>query len=180
MLSDGQNANLASASAQQLPALRTFKEYQDIAVNRIWIPIYKRVLDNAIKAGVLPEHVQEYDGEGEPMFEDDGQTPKLLDVYEAFSLEAPELESDDPNTLAQALQISVNNGWVSDETAAGQMGFDWTSEQKKIARQEKTQAVKTYGPMSPMGNNGQGIGNKSAEEQNQPNGEIADEQQQAG
>lgn len=144
MLSDGQNANLASASAQQLPALRTFGEYQDIMVNQVWWPIYTQVIHNAIDAGILPEEVQEYDSDGDPMFEEDGKTPKMIETCEAFGLEAPELESDDPNTLAQALQIAVNNEWASGETAAGRMGFDYTSEQKKIEREKKAAMVSAY------------------------------------
>jgi hypothetical protein len=149
MLSDGQNANLASASAQQLPALRTFSEYQDIGVNQVWKPIYKRVLQNALDAGLVRDMVQEFDGDGDPMFEvdDNGlltKTPKMIDLFEAFDLSAPELESDDPKTLAEALGIATMNGWVSQETAAGRAGYDYTSEQKKIKREAQQAQADMY------------------------------------
>jgi hypothetical protein len=156
MLSDGQNANLASASAQQLPALRTFSEYQDIAVNQIWRPIYTHVLQHAIDAGLLPAVVQGHDGDGEPMFEEVedegleiGAKPrkgpaKMIDTLEAFDLSAPELESDDPKTLADSLMIAVANGWASNETASGRAGYDYASEQKKIEREDKAAQLKAY------------------------------------
>ena len=139
MLSDGENANLASATAQQLPALRTFTDYQDTLVNSVWRPIYKAVIQAAIDAELFPEMVEEQDADGEPLFDDeDGgtQTPRMVKAVDAFDLVAPELESDDPKTLAEALQIAVGRGWASDETASGRMGFDYQVEQKKIARAE--------------------------------------------
>lgn len=161
MLSDGQNANLASASAQQLPALRTFGEYQDIMVNQVWRPIYNHVIQHALDAGLLPLEVQEYDTDGDPIFDEPDdeiedmetegkprkpakKTPKMISVFDAFDLEAPELESDDPKTLAESLQVAVTNGWISNETATGRMGFDYMSEQKKIEREEKESATKAY------------------------------------
>ena len=139
MLSDGENANLASATAQQLPALRTFTDYQDTLVNSVWRPIYKAVIQAAIDAELFPEMVEEQDADGEPLFDDeDGgtQTPRMVKAVDAFDLVAPELESDDPKTLAEALQIAVGRGWASDETASGRMGFDYQVEQKKIASAE--------------------------------------------
>jgi hypothetical protein len=163
MLADGQNSNLASASAQQLPALRTFSEYQDIAVNQIWRPIYRRVIQNAIDAGLLPDMVQVHDADGEPMFEEAENAaplapmakprqgkPKMIDTLEAFDLAAPELETDDPKTLAEALALAVTNGWASNETAAGKAGYDYALEQKKIEREEKSAQTKMYQGGAPV------------------------------
>jgi hypothetical protein len=146
-----------------LPALRTFAEYQDIAVNQLWRPIYRRVLQNAIDAGLLPEQVQEHDNDGEPMFEevenDEPLTPgakpkhgpaKMIDTLDAFDLSAPDLESDDPKTMAEALAIDLQNGWVSNETAAGVRGYDYRSEQKKIEREEKQAQTKMYQGGAPV------------------------------
>lgn len=169
MLSDGQNANLASATAQQLPALRKFTDYQDILVNQVWIPIYKRVIENAIEAGRLPEKVMEIDSEGEPVIDGEMPTSKptpapalatdkpepkdekatkeekpkarqMIKAVDAFTLKAPELESADPKNLADALLIANNAGWVSNETAASELGYDYRLEQKRIER-ERTQKI---------------------------------------
>ena len=136
MLSDGANANLASATAQQLPALRKFSHFQDIMLWQVWQPIYQRVLENAIEAGLLPEEVEEQDAEGESILDADGAS-KRIPVIEAFDLAAPELEEEDPKTLAEALKIAVGYKWASNETASGRMGFDWQIEQKKIKREEQ-------------------------------------------
>jgi hypothetical protein len=132
MLSDGQNANLASASAQQLPALRSFGDFQDIHVNQIWRAIYKKVIENAIAKGTLKEMVAECDADGEPLTGDDGQPAEKIKAVDAFDVAAPELETDDPFNLAQALQIQEANGWISKESASTRAGNDWRVEKRKI------------------------------------------------
>src|SRR3972149_374252 len=173
MLSDGQNANLASATAQQLPALRTFSEYQDIAVNQIWKPVYKRDVQNAVDAGLLQEEVQEFDSDGDPVYEEPeeyreseqrGGKPKMISVYDAFDVSAPELESSDPKTLNEALALAVANGWLSNETAAGMAGYDYTSEQKKIAREEKQAQTNMYQGGAPV--EGKPLPNQTGDDQN--------------
>ncbi|HEY4720307.1 MAG TPA: hypothetical protein VII92_00555 [Anaerolineae bacterium] len=150
MLSDGANANLASATAQQLPALRSFTDYQDIATNT-WKQIYRRVLEKAIAAGVLQTELNQIDTDGDPVYEDDGTTPKTIDALEAFDIRAPELETSNLKTLADALMIAVNAGWVSNETASAEMGFDYRLERKKIEGEEEAeqQAVAQGRGMTP-------------------------------
>lgn len=70
MLSDGYNVNLASANKQQLPALTTFGGYQHILVRQWWTPMFKRVLQEAIDNGQLPEEVEMQDADGDPVLED--------------------------------------------------------------------------------------------------------------
>lgn len=159
MLSDGENANLASATAQQLPALRKFVEFQDIQIGQVWKPVYRRVIERAIAAGTLTEEVDEYDSEGEPVTEDvavetppkapeiDPQTgfpkpqpealkgpPQKIKAVDAFDVVGPEIETTDPKTLAEAMQIITTNDWASPETASQKLGFDYYVEQKKIEK----------------------------------------------
>lgn len=143
MLGDGENANKATANAQQLPALRSFGDFQDIMVNQVWEPIYKRVIENAIESGLLPAEVEEQDSDGDPITDDKGETRKVKTI-EAFSVSAPELEETDPKNLADALTLAKNNSWVSDETASGRMGFDYRAERKKIDRELRTKVERAY------------------------------------
>lgn len=161
MLSDGENANLASATAQQLPALRKFVDVQDILIGQVWKPIYRRVIQAAIDAGILDEEVEEYDSQGEPVTEEPEETapqppeidpttglpkvqpqpkagpPKKIKAVEAFEVTGPEIETSEPKSLAEALQIAALNGWVSDETASQRLGYDYIAEQRKIRKQLK-------------------------------------------
>lgn len=205
MLSDGQNSNLASASAQQLPALKKFVDFQDVQVYQVWTPIYKRVIENAIDAGILTEMIEEQDEDGEPIFEEPTQAdktaeaiaaiirqpkaqlptngngatqpaidnatgapvppvaipmpaplpppkpkgkPKMIKACEAFSVSGPELEADDPKTLAEALQIATAQEWASNETASQAMGYDYRQEKKQIDREKQeanTAAMQGFG-----------------------------------
>ena len=67
---DGANANLASSTNQSLPALTKFEAFQQIMIEQVWTPMFKRVLQVAIDAGELPEEVEEYDSTGKPKMED--------------------------------------------------------------------------------------------------------------
>jgi len=75
MFADGQNANLASATAQQLPAITRFQAYQTIMIEQVWYPLFKLVLQNAIDLGLIPEKVEEQTSDGEAV--SDEQMPEM-------------------------------------------------------------------------------------------------------
>src|SRR5690606_20141058 len=180
----GFNTNLATASAQQLPALTTFQDMQDVLVEQLWYPMFKRVVQMAVDAGLLPEEVEEQDADGEPVREEpapdempmpqsmmqpaprqiqkDGNLPpangngaqpsmpapempegkvKTLKAVDAFEVAYAPVVQKEPFTLAQAMQIAANQGWVSNQTATTEMGFDYTIEQKRIKREQKADQV---------------------------------------
>lgn len=70
MTGDGENANLASTKSQQLPVLKTFEEFQTIMIEQVWYPMFKRVLQAAIDAGLIDEEVEEQDADGDPVHEE--------------------------------------------------------------------------------------------------------------
>lgn len=140
MLSDGENANLASATAQELPALWKFVDAQEIMREQVWIPIYKWVLQQAIDAGDLADIVPAEDPDGDPIMGDNGEVEQVP-TLEAFTVDYPELQESDPKTLAEALQIAAMNQWVSDEGAAsviaGKFGLEPNIESKRVMRQRE-------------------------------------------
>lgn len=160
---DGQNASLGSAKAQQLPALRKFTNFQDILVEQCWMPIFKRVIQAAIDSGRIKEYVQQIDSNGKPVLItsnetggmpdmgggmppnmmmsvresiEQGAVPKMIKAIDAFEYKYPDLEASDPQTLAAALAIMVQNGWVSKSTATSQLGFDPSKEKENIKREK--------------------------------------------
>ena len=135
MLSDGENANKATSNAQQLPALRKFTDFQDIMIYQTWRPVYDTVLKNAVAAGVLPEEVEEQDADGKPITDEIGLT-KMLKVCDAYEVLGPEIESDDPKTLSEALTTYNGLGIISKETTASRAGFDYRKELKNIRREQ--------------------------------------------
>ena len=146
-LSDGSNANLASSSSQQLPALMTFADFQRIMIEQLWFPVLKRVLQEAVDAGDLPAQVQVHDADGDPMMDDvmDAQgnvsrsEPCLCDVLDSFDVSYAPIEDANKLTLAQALEIFARNGWIDDETATTESGYDYQIVQKRLERQRKQQ-----------------------------------------
>lgn len=86
---DGENANLASSTNQQLPALTKFEAFQQIFIERVWTPMFQRVLQAAIDAGELPEEVEECDSMGKAVMEDateeEYEADKESQAIEAFT-----------------------------------------------------------------------------------------------
>lgn len=147
-LSDGANANLASTTSQQLPALMTFSDFQRILIEELWYPLFTRVIANAVDAGQLDERLQEHDAEGDPMTDDEkdprtgeviASVPRMIDAADAFDVSYAPLDGANQLTIAQALQIAAANGWVDDETATTEMGFDYAIVQKRLKRQRESQ-----------------------------------------
>ena len=142
MLADGQYATRATSHSQQLPALRKFSDFQDIMISQTWEPIYDTVLNNAVAAGILPAEVEEQDEEGKPITDEIGM-PKMLKVCEAYDVTGPEIESDDPKTLSEALTAYSGLGIISKETTASRAGFDYRKELKNIRREQQADAQAT-------------------------------------
>jgi len=136
MLGDGENANLATATAQQLPSLWKFTDAQEIMKERVWTSIYKRVIQNAVAAGLLTETVTVEDADGDPILDTNGEK-QTVDAIKAFSVSYYDLLASDPKTLAEALTLAVSAEWCSNETAAERMDFDWQLEKKRIANEKE-------------------------------------------
>ena len=159
MLGDGQNANMATATVQQLPSLAGFIDMQQLMQEQVWTPIYKRVIARAIASGRLPAEVEVQDSDGDPLHEK-GEAPelpepdpetgmmgekpepqegpvKMIDTLCSFTVEYPELQSDDPKTVSEALTLDLSGGLVSKETARGVKGYDSAHEVKLIKQEQE-------------------------------------------
>ena|SRR3990167_7404554 len=130
MLSEGQSANLATASAQTMPVLRTFADYQDIYSNMVWKPIYLRVLAWKYGEEALDTEVIEINEAGDP-------TGKKIKLRDSFNVGYPTIEERRLRDLADALRMAAEEGWVSDETASHDMGFDYWLEVKRGAQRRQ-------------------------------------------
>lgn len=145
---DGFNSNLASSKSQQLPAMTKFGAFQTIMVEQVWTPMFKRVLQTAIDAGLLPEEVQEQDSDGELVylragdFDEDGypvtaETPKMCDTVDVFEVTYAPLGDEDTKTLAEALALIKANGWIDDLSAQEDLGLDPSIVNKRLKRQKE-------------------------------------------
>lgn len=131
---DGYNANKATASAQQLPALTKFGDFQRVMVEQLWYPLFKRVLQNAIDAGVLEAEVTEEYSDGEPRM-DDGELC-YCDTLDAFEVSYTPVDDESILELTQALVLQKQQGWIDDDTAMERLGNDPYMIRKRLDRQE--------------------------------------------
>jgi hypothetical protein len=139
-LSEGGHVNYATAAEMGLPTFRKFQRRQDEVVLMIRA-IVDRVLDEAVKAGTLP-----------------AGTDRRYDVN------VPELVPDDNTTLAtaastmaNALALARDRGWISDETAMKLLfGFanvpvDVEEERARIAHESSQKSVASSQFTQPAG-----------------------------
>jgi hypothetical protein len=177
-LSDGADANLATATAQALPAIRSFGETQDILAEQFWKPMLRRVIQNAIAAGGLPEMVEEQQSDGTPV-EDRAEAPeappaplavggngnqptapaepepvkaKLLKAIEAFDITYPELEAGAPKDAVTAITMALTADLVSTETAMGLLPWpiDVAVEKRKIENERAKRMADMAAGLIPM------------------------------
>lgn len=166
---DGAQANLATATAQSVPALTKFAAFQRTMLEQLWYPLFRRVLTVAIDAGLIDEYCEMQDGEGEPITvsadeaaeyadEDyplgkpdaEGRCVKLCRVIEAFDVSYAPVTAESKGDLAKALQIAVQMGWISNETATVELGYDPALENKRKEREEDSESEKqAQGKASP-------------------------------
>ena len=116
MMSEGQNANLATATAQQLPALKNFSNYQRILRRQLWIPLFKRYLERRIAQG-FPEMVEHYDGTGK-------KTGDIIPTIEAFDVRYKPVTEADILKLTQALTMQHAGELTSRRSAISVLGED--------------------------------------------------------
>jgi hypothetical protein len=184
MMSDGANANLASATAQQMPAMRKFADVQDIMNEQLWTPVFKRVLQTAIDGGVLPEMVEVTKEDGTPVNGLDGTPKEPIPALEAFSLSYSDLESLDIAKTIPAILSAMNANLISEQDATGLLPWDldYADQQEKIdAEQSRKMAAMMAGnrPMPPGTDPATGKPGEPPPPVD-PNSQIKQEQAQAG
>jgi len=105
-------------------------------VEQVWTPLLRWVVETAVNNGTVPAEVPMQDSDGDPI-QDANDKTQMVEAVKAFEISYPQLDEDDPKTLAEALASATMNDWVSNETASGQMGFEWQKERKRIAREKE-------------------------------------------
>lgn len=151
-LADGANANLASTTSQALPAMRAFADVQDIMRNQVWMPTFKRVVQSAVDAGVIPEFVECQNADGTPDTELDGTAKELIAAVDAFDITYTDLESTDITATVQAILSTMNANLMSEQTASGLMPWDldYKDEQAKIDAEQTRRAQAMLSGQRPM------------------------------
>lgn len=165
-LGDGENANLASSQSQQLPALTTFAQFQRIMIE-VWTAVFRRVLQAQMDAGLLQDECPCQDADGDPLYEDppkdDFGKPKtdeygmpvkgavkIMPTLKCFEVSYEPIGEEDKHTLAQALQIAIQQGWISNQTATEELGYDPDREVKRQDREEQQDANKVAAGIRPL------------------------------
>jgi len=130
-LGDGQNANLATATRQQLPALVKFEWYQRILIRELWRPLFRKFLELEVAAGRLPEEIQKHDGAANPI---DGE---MMPTIEAFEVSYKPVVDADLLNLTNALEKQVANEFTSTRQARLELGVDPDRIEEEIAEERE-------------------------------------------
>ncbi len=173
MFGDGKQANLATATKQELPALAKFEDFQHIMIRQLWTPLFRRVIQEAVDAGKLAREVQVQKSDGEPVPDEEP-----IEAIKAFEVAYEPVTQTDINSLTQALNLQAMNGWVSDVSAQEQLGLDPHKEAKRIAaelEQKRDEMAQGKRPIPPGMEQAMGIDDdeQDADEDEQPEGAAA-------
>lgn len=131
MLSDGENANLATTQSQEAPMVRCMEADQEM-VRLFFIQIFDKVLDMMIESGDLEEtYIIK-------TTKDDGNVEEIeKPTRELYDLIFPEIATSDVSELADPLEKMINSKVLSRETACTLLGYDWKQEKEKIKNEEQ-------------------------------------------
>jgi hypothetical protein len=135
-LGDGENANLASATRQQLPALVRFEDHQRMLLMELWEPMFRKVIQHAVDDGRLPLLLEKHDGNGEPIKGVDGEL-EMIESIKAFDVEYADIMQEDILQLTQALEKQVSNGFTSRRQARSELERDPDQTEKEIQEERE-------------------------------------------
>ena len=134
MMADGYNANMATATAQMLPALEVFAEYQRVMRDELVKPVLRKVVELAVDDGMLPYELPKMNSLGEA-------TGEMVLATEAFEVSYRPVVEPDLKALTEALAAQVSASFISKRMAREQLGVDVDKAEKEI-EEEKEQAIK--------------------------------------
>lgn len=147
MFGDGSNANLATATRQELPVLTKFEHFQSIIIAEFWKPLIRAVLTEAVERNVLPATVPVQDIDGNPI-----PDREPVGTLEAFAAAYEPVTSQNILTQTQALHLQKQNGWVDNTSAMENLGYDPQVIMKRIANdrdKEQTDVARGLIPKPP-------------------------------
>lgn len=136
MFGDGYNANLATATAQEFPAMTKFSAFRTIMIEQLWYPLFRRVLQEAVDEGLLPMECEEQYADGDIHYEDDGVTPCMCETVKSFEVSYSPTSNDDLLSVTQALVLQRQQDWIDDQTAMEKLGNDPHMVQKRLEDEE--------------------------------------------
>lgn len=158
-LGDAKVGNLASTKSMELPMLKMFEWRQKLFEMSAFLPTFRRVIQAAIDAGVLPEKIKVTRQEG-------GKTVELeIDTIDVdIDIDFPPLTQKEIKELTDSLAKQIEMRIKSKQTAALEVGVeDWEQEKAMMAAEEEEQAAKRrqdevnkYPPFNPPQPGGKG------------------------
>lgn len=140
MLSDGENANLATTQSQESPMVRCMEADQE-KVRLLFLQIFDKVLDMLIEVGDIQE---KYSVE---ITNPDGSIEKAeKSAKELYDLIFAEIATSDISAIADPLDKLVQDKILSRKTACTLLGYDWEQEKDRIKKEEQEGFVSMIRP----------------------------------
>ncbi len=131
---DASNANYASTMVAESPGVREFEDWQAF-FGDVFGKIYTRAIKTAIDAGDIPGQ-ETHDVEDA---ETGIVTPEMCDTPITCNVQFPPLIHRNLWEETQSYAVHNAQGWASDETIAGKLGYNYTEEQERVAAERELQ-----------------------------------------
>lgn len=150
---DASNANYSSTMISEAPFVKAI-EYWQIFLEFLFQQLFKKVMNNAVKAGILEapsddDFLRKLKGIG-PLSEQEvvddtqnAQNKKLAEIMPEGKMETPteifygvdvqwpEIIHRNIKELTDALMVARTNGWIADPTCSNVLGYDYNEEVRK-------------------------------------------------
>lgn len=131
---DASNANYASTSVSESPAIKAFEAFQDM-IEKPFQRLYREQIQYGIGSGKLPDSSTKTETE----MVNGVETPKEETVPTSVecSINFAVLVHRDPEAETRSLVLQNNQGLVSKDTAMSRLGYDPAEEGDKIDKEKQ-------------------------------------------
>ncbi len=128
---DASNANFSSTMVSESPAVKAFEGWQD-TFEKVFQAIHRKVIAYGIESGSIPAMSKKTLRTFDKTTGEEKEEKQDVETSVECQVEFPILIHRDIKEETEALQIQRLNGWVSDRTASGRLGYNYREEQEQI------------------------------------------------
>ncbi len=135
---DTSNANYASTMVSESPMVKAFEAWQDFVQHEIIAPTYSKVISHGIDTGRIPDQSKKTVKEFNKETGEETVSHEVVETSLECEVNFPILIHRDIVKETQSLTVQNGNDWVSNQTCAEKLGYDYEKEQDRILKEELT------------------------------------------
>jgi len=132
---DASNADYSSTMISESPAVKAFESWQDF-FGKPFKEIYRRDINYGIDKNELPEESKKTITTFDKVKGIETSKGEDVPTNKECQVDFPILIHRNIKDETEALQIQRANSWISDRTASGKLGYDYSEECEQLEKEE--------------------------------------------